>query len=435
MSRPRRSLVRFVGCLVALGLGPDPAAAGLHYSGEQYAELPSRLRGFLIDQRALRSVAVERTGDLPASHLRDEYRAAAARLEKLKETRPLSADEAADLGAVLVRLGRTGSAVDLLVPAARRHPEHFRLAANLGTALQLAGDLERAAERLEEAVRLAPADLREAERWHLKLVRLRLREGRAANTPSAVDDLFGARYDGGPGQMTEADRQKLPADAVAIVQRLALWLPADARLLWQLAELANAFGDIRTAAAILDGCVTELALNSPQLRRRRQQLRAAADQLASKPELDPHQVLLRVKSSRPLVPTFDESTLPPIQADRPNPLPWPLLTATSTDARGRPTFPKHLERLDGKPVTLTGFMQPIRDELALTGFLLLEFPVGCWFCETPELNGLVSVELRPGRTADFQKSLVKVTGTLTLNRTDPEAYLFCLTDAVVGPVE
>ncbi len=435
MNRPRRAPVRLVGCLLALGLWPDPAAAGLHYSGEQYAELPSRLRGFLVDQRALRAIAVERPGDLPASHLRDEYRAAAARLEKLRQTRPLSADEAADLGAVLVRLGRPGSAVDLLVPAARRHPEHFRLAANLGTALQLAGDLERAAERLEEAVRLAPANLRDAERWHLRLVRLRLREGRAANVPSGVDDLFGARYDGGPGQMTEADRQKLPADAVAVVQQLALWLPADARLLWQLGELANAYGDVRTAAAILDGCVTELALNSAELRRRRRQLRAAADQLASKPELDLHQVLLRVKSSRPLVPSFDESTLPPVQADRPNPLPWPLLTATSIDARGRPAFPKHLERLDGKTVTLTGFMQPVRDELSVTGFLLLEFPVGCWFCETPELNGLVSVELRPGRTADFQKSLVKVTGTLTLNRTDPEAYLFRLTDAVVGPVE
>jgi hypothetical protein len=27
-------------------------------------------------------------------------------------------------------------------------------------------------------------------------------------------------------------------------------LPADARLLWQIAELANAFGDVRTAAAV-----------------------------------------------------------------------------------------------------------------------------------------------------------------------------------------
>ena len=32
----------------------------------------------------------------------------------------------------------------MLVPAARKNPDHFRLAANLGTAFQLSGDLDRA---------------------------------------------------------------------------------------------------------------------------------------------------------------------------------------------------------------------------------------------------------------------------------------------------
>src|SRR5438093_3181144 len=109
---------------------PAAARAGLYYSGEQYAELPSRLRGFLIDHRALRAAGVERPGNLPASPLRDDYLAAADRLEKLAKSRPLSADEAADLGAVYVRLGKPDKAVGVLVPAARKNPEHFRLAAN-----------------------------------------------------------------------------------------------------------------------------------------------------------------------------------------------------------------------------------------------------------------------------------------------------------------
>ena len=65
--------------------------------------------------------------------------------------------------------------------------------------------------------------------------------------------------------MTDAERKKLPANAVAVVQQLALWLPADGRLLWQLGELANVHGDVRTAAAILEGCVTELALGAVEL--------------------------------------------------------------------------------------------------------------------------------------------------------------------------
>jgi hypothetical protein len=412
---------------------PSPTFAGLHYSGEQFAELPSRMSGFLVDQRMLRTVAVERPGNLPASPLRDDYLAAAARLEKLAKTRALTADEVADLGAVYVRLGKPDKAVGVLSPAARKNPDHFRLAANLGTAFQLSGDLDRAADQLEEAVRLAPEKWREAEKWHLKLVRLRLKE--KANAVAALDDLFGVKYDGEPAKLADVERKKLPEDAVAVVQQLALWLPADGRLLWQLGELANAHGDARTAAAILDGCVTEFALNSPDVRKRRQLYRAAADDLAKKPEHEGHKITLKSKSPRPLVKAFDESALPAVVADAANPLPWGVLGATAIDAKAAPKFLKYLDQLDGKTVTLTGFMQPVRDELAVTAFLLLEYPVGCWFCETPEATGLVSVELQAGKSTQFKKGLVKVTGTLSLNRDNPETYLFSVREARVGAAD
>jgi hypothetical protein len=418
--------------LLLLFFLPATARAGLYYSGEQYAELPSRLRGFLIDHRALRAAAVERPGDLPASPLREDYLAAAERLEKQGKSRALSADETADLGAVYLRLGKPDKAVGVLVPAARKNPEHFRLAANLGTAFQLAGDLERAAEQLAEAVRLAPAKLKPFEEYHLKLVQLRSKERRGS---TALDDLFGVVYSGEAGTMAEAERKKLPANAVAVVQQLALWLPADGRLLWQLGELANAHGDVPSAAAILEGCVTEFALGAPELRKRRPLYRARADELAKKADHIAHKNALPAKSSRPLVKAFDESVLPPVRADRVNALPWPLLGATTIDAKGRPVFLKYLDQLDGKPVTLLGFMQPVRDELEITGFLLLEYPVGCWFCESPEATGLVSVELARGKSVDFRKGLVKVTGTLVLNRTDPEGYFFRLIDARVGQAD
>jgi hypothetical protein len=413
----------------------DAARAGLYYSGEQFAELPSRFRGFLIDHRSLRTASIARPGNLPASPLRDDYLAAAEHLEKLAKSRALTADEAADLGAIYVRLGKLDKALAVLVPAARKNPEHFHLVANLGTAFQLSGDLDRAADYLTDAVRLAPAKLKPFEEYHLKLVRLRLKEGRAALAPAAVDDLFGVKYGGLPGQMADAERKKLPADAVAIVQQLALWVPTDGRLLWQLGELANADGDVRMAAAMLEGCVTEYGMGATDLRKRRQVLRAAVDEMTKKPELDQHKIAFKGKSPRPLVKAFDESTLPPVRADRANPLPWPVLSATTTDAKGRTVFLKYLEQLDGKTVTMMGFMQPVRDELAVTGFLLLEYPVGCWFCESPEATGLVSIELKPGKSVDFKKGLVKVTGTLKLNHTDPEGYLFTVTDARIGEAD
>ncbi|MBA4190058.1 MAG: hypothetical protein C0467_18900 [Planctomycetaceae bacterium] len=431
---PHRLTNTIVSLLLVL-VFPPPAHAGLYYSGEQFAELPSRLSGFLVDHRSLRTAAIDRPGNLPPSPLRDDYLTAAERLEKLKKTRALTPHETADLGALFVRLGKIDAAIAVLSPAARKNPEHFRLAANLGTAFQMAGDLERAADQLEEAVRLAPQKARDAEKWHLKLVRLRLKEGRAANTPTAVDDLFGVRFTGEPGMLAATEFKKLPENAVAVAQQLALWLPADGRLLWQLGELANAHGDVRTAAAILDGCVTEFALGAPDVRKHRQLYRAAVDEAAKKPDHEQHKSTLKTKSPRPLVKAFDESALPAIKADAVNVLPWPVLTATATDAKGRPMFLKYLEQLDGKTVTLNGFMQPLRDELAVTSFMLLEYPVGCWFCETPEPTGLVSVELKAGKASDFKKGLIKVTGTLTLNRTDPESYLFSLTDARVGEAD
>src|SRR5262249_54980677 len=133
-------------------------------------------------------------------------------------------------------------------------------------------------------VRLAPPLLKSSEELQLKLVRLRQNE--APGTQS-LDRLFGVTYESDtgeylPGHPSTQARKAIPQEAVALVQQLALWLPADGRLLWQLAELAAAQGDIAIAAGIMDGCTNEFGLKDPQLRRRRQQMREAADKLASR---------------------------------------------------------------------------------------------------------------------------------------------------------
>src|SRR5205823_3935266 len=89
---------------------------------------------------------------------------------------------------------------------------------------------------------------KQAERYQLTLLRLRMREGfgrRAGGRPvpaTDVDALFGVRFIGPSGEyeagkIADAERSKLPADAVAIVQQLLLWFPDDTRLLWLLGEL------------------------------------------------------------------------------------------------------------------------------------------------------------------------------------------------------
>jgi thioredoxin-like negative regulator of GroEL len=433
----------FLCCCLMLTVSV-PARAGLYHSGEPIAELPSQWRGFLPDQRALRLLSARPAPNAPAHPLRGAYRDAADALTKLAAQRPLTADEAADLGALHIRLGAVDAAVSLLRNARQQYPDHFRVAANLGTAWQMQGDLDQAAQVLREAVQLAPPRQRKAEELHLKLVTLRRGQPRDA---LAIDDLFGTRFVGEkgvytPGTIADAERAKLPGDAVAVVQQLALWLPGDGRLLWQLGELANAYGDVRTAAAILDGCVSELGMGDQELRRRRSILRTAADELAKQAPAgrggdaqnahNVHAASLTFRSPRPLARRLDAALLPTVRPDGVNPLPWAVLNATTIDRQAHPTFHKHLRQIDGLKVSLTGFLQPIGDALDSDLFLLIEFPVGCWFCEVPEPTGIVLIELPAGKTAALTRTQVKVTGRLVLNDSDPEHFLYTVRDAVIG---
>lgn len=416
------------------------AQAGVYYSGEPMADLPSQWRGFLLDQKSLRSVAVAPTAGNPASLFRERYQASAAKLEGLAKTRELNADESADLGALYIRLGQPDKAMSLLRAAQRSHPNHFAIAANLGTAWQLLGNYEQSKQALAEAVRLAPGKYQRAEELHLKLVRLRQQKKGIAE----LEELFGVRWvdDAGdytPGKMAAAERKKLPEDAVALTQHLALALPADGLLLWQLAEMANMHGDLATAAAIMDGCISQFGLSQKELLRKRQVTRAAADELARKATGKEghaeHVSTLKARSKRPLLIKNDLAALPPISATAVNTLPWVVVAETVLGKPFRPQFGEYLKELEGKLVVLTGYMQPLGDDTEVAAFLLIENPVGCWYCEMPEFSQLIYVTLPAGKQASYTRAAVRVTGRLALNRDDPEEFLYTLRDAKVAEID
>lgn len=436
-------MVRFVLTFAALIflVEPQSVCAGLYYSGEKVAELPAQWRGFLLDQRTLRNIAVKGTATVPESQARTRYLAAAKELQRIAGERKLSAEESADLGALYVRLGEVDKAVEVLRSAQRDRPNYFQIAANLGLAWQLRGDIPQAIVQTENAVRLAPGKFLQAEEYHLKLLRSRQKDGRTGD----LDDLFGVRFVGEngsfvPGRIARAEKKKLPAQGVAIVQQLALWLPDDPQLLWQLAELANAHGDLRNAAAMFDGCVVQFKLDNKDLRRHRQEVRAAAEEQANlatkEPHKEKHAGTIAFRSKRPLAMRLDMTELPSISDTEINAVPWDVLSETVLEPGGfKPGFSKYLQELDGKSITMTGFMQPLKEGSELATFLFLENPVGCWYCEMPETSGILFVEMTPGKTAGFQRGLIRIVGRLTLNRADPEDFLYALRDARVTEVD
>lgn len=430
-------MYRLVLIPIAL-IATSVAQAGIYYSGEQFAALPAQWRGFLLDHRALRNIAVKPKLDAEASPLRLRYRQEADRLNaKAKRT----ADESADLGALYIRLGDVDRAIDVLRPSQRDHPNHFAISANLGSAWQLKGDLRQAAAALEESVRLAPGKFLAFEEAHLKLVRLRQR-----SADGELDNLFAIRFENDKGdyeagKIAASQMKRMPARAAAIAQQLALWFPADGALLWQLAELANAHGDFKNAAAMMEGCVGPFAMNHPALKKHRLILRDAVDQLPpvkigmNEDHTDRHVGTLEFRSRRSLVSTFETIALPAIDPTGVNAIPWELFGETSIEKPFKVMFPKYLRELNGKQITMTGFMYPLRDDPEMAVFLFIEAPVGCWYCETPETTGIIYVVMPKGQTARYQRGLVRVVGRLALNADDPEEFLYAVKDARVGALD
>lgn len=387
---------------------PLTGHAGLHLSLEKVNELPCEWRGLLPDLRRLRTLAVPSLdASRSASLFHSAYADVLLKLESTAQTRELTADESADLGALYVRFGKADKAVGVLRDARRKHPEHFACAANLGSAWQAAGDLNAAIDSLDDAIKLAPAKFKAAEEAHRKLLHSRRSEKTSTELEWPID-----RTD------------------IATAQQLALWLPGDGRVLWLLGEVAYETGDLRTAANILDGCVSDFVMKSESLREHRQKYRTAVEVLEKKNEHAKPDAKL-FKSNRALAKLLDESKLPAIDAKGVNPLPWAALSETTI---GRPFKPKHLayvEKLDGLKVTMTGAMRPTGGEKGgeLSSFILTEYAVGCWFCDVPDAVSMVFVDLKDG--AEITRDTIKVEGTFKLNRGDPEDYLFRLVEAKV----
>jgi tetratricopeptide (TPR) repeat protein len=231
----------------------------------------------------------------PVSPARARHLDGAKELTRSIRSGKPSVEDLVSLGAECVRLGQVGEAVDVLARAAALDRRNFMAFANLGSAHQLEARWPRAIDALQQAKDNWPTELpgwttaqltwlRRVEDYHLKLVRLRAREAlsrsNGAGAAEGLDDLFGVRFVGPTGEflagrMPPAEQKKLPADAVAVVQQLLLWFPADSRLYWLLGEILNAQGDIGSAATVFDECVWTRRYDPTLLRTHRQVVQQA----------------------------------------------------------------------------------------------------------------------------------------------------------------
>jgi tetratricopeptide (TPR) repeat protein len=310
--------------LVVLLATPASAAAGLYSPDEgSYFNIDEHRYAQALAYDDFR-VALSRLSELnvPNSAARLEVE---KRIEKrmTKGANALPVEELAGLTHDLMRLGRTDEALNILQPIARdRSRMGFLVLAHLAEAHRARSEWDEAYDQEYSAVRDYPFPKsfpqlsKEQLDWYRRveseyyLPLLLHRKASARQKRPAVQDtldpLFPSAKHGQPAPMGErtavqflaedgkyeagtigaGEKAKLPPDAIAIVQQLILWDPSDNRLLWQLAELYNAEGNLGAARGLFDLCVDARKYSQPQLMEHRRivldalEARAAADRQA-----------------------------------------------------------------------------------------------------------------------------------------------------------
>lgn len=224
---------------------------------------------------------------------REQYLARARELEDRR--RRLTTDELNVLGAYYYRLNEFDKAFAVLIDATQKDRRNFVAYSHLTLNFFAQGDLVQARRYSDAAPRpkslpgfssAHSAWLLRADEFCHKLLISRGKEQRQkiplADIP--LDDLFGVQFVGENGEyeagrIASSQREKLPDDAIAIVQQLLLWMPGDSRLLWLLAELYNATGETGNAATLMNECMDARRFATSQLKDHRRVIQDRLDQI------------------------------------------------------------------------------------------------------------------------------------------------------------
>lgn len=176
--------------------------------------------------------------------------------------------------ATLIRLGGHKQAMSLLTQETRSRNPNYLLVANLAHAHAAETDATSnwgtALTRLADAFDCEPPKVLsgtspEQMKWQLGVDRkhyrlwLRLRKEQAEKKPLQATWLPDAVFETADRQPirfweSDAEAQKLPPDAVAVAQQLALWSPGNEKLLWTLGEVYLATGDVKAAVKVYEMC-------------------------------------------------------------------------------------------------------------------------------------------------------------------------------------
>lgn len=93
-----------------------------------------------------------------------------------------------------------------------------------------------------------------------------------------------------------------------------------------------------------------------------------------------------------------------------------------------PVFGQKQRELDGKTVTVSGYIIPI--DVELNQYVLSAFPFSaCFFCGAAGPESVMAIYFKSGDKTYKTDERVTLTGTLRLNETDVDELVYILEDA------
>lgn len=115
---------------------------------------------------------------------------------------------------------------------------------------------------------------------------------------------------------------------------------------------------------------------------------------------------------------------------------WSLLESTRVNDRrdanmmilSTPTFPAAVRRLNGRRITVAGWMMPLENAARQTHFVLLGYPPGCPFHTHALPNQFIEVRA-PGGVPIDEVRPITITGTLQLTGQDESGIFYRLVNA------
>lgn len=93
-----------------------------------------------------------------------------------------------------------------------------------------------------------------------------------------------------------------------------------------------------------------------------------------------------------------------------------------------PVFGTKQKALDGKQITISGYMYPLEQKEKQNFFMLSYYPISrCFFCGGAGPQSMIEVNSKVGVL--HSKKRIQITGKLELNKDDPERLFYIINDA------